>query len=314
MTVGNAFGSAAEALEAGVRWRQEEEARYQTEITEVDQELARVREAIQNLQQQLSTLSQHRSELASRGGGFEEAEAERVYADLFATLGAQAQAVEARSQELAAAEQAQAQAYQAVVSDPATRALLDQYKAFKATIEPTLAMMPEAYRSAILAAHEALSAQLKAKLGSVDTGPVEHPGPELTVDVLFAVDAPEGSADILMLVLPVPEAVQSEWADRPDTAGLRLAARVAQGVYAACHQIGAPHAHAMFGGHQGLLAMELELPGGDPAKVTAVVQAALDAALAGPEEMKRARMVARAVNTAAEYLLPPEEEEGEDVG
>ena len=83
----------------------------------------------------------------------------------------------------------------------------------------------------------------------------------LPLEVVFAVDAPEENPELLIVVTPIDASAYEDWADRDETLALRLAARVVQGIYEACHGAGFTSAEVMCGGHRGLLALEVDLTG-----------------------------------------------------
>jgi len=296
-------------METVAKWRAEQESKVQTEIAEVDQEIGSLTTAISNLQQQMEGLAKFRGELLAKQSSVGDGEGAQIYGGIFGALTSQAATLAERGATVLAAENARRATIAAAISDPETKALMDEYEQFKTTVEPTLAGLPASYRGVIEQHHVGVTEKLKARLADADTGPASVEGDSITIDVVFGVDAPEGQAEIIMVVLPVADSVKMDWSNRQDDLQTALAARAMQAVYQACKSIGFPTAQAMYGGHQGLLAVELELPGGDPGPIQSALQTALDQILGDAPELNAAKVQAKGHYSLVDNLLPPEEDE-----
>lgn len=296
------------ALESVSRWRIDTEARHKAELEEVDQEVQSLEQSIQNLQQQLEALQKFRGELVERSTRIDEEETQRTYAAIFGALGHQVEDLQARAAKVAEAEAAGAAALADAMKDSATAPLLKEYEQFKTQIEPTLSSLPESYRSVILQHHEGVVAKLREHLAQAGTAPVQVEGDPVSVDLVFAVDAPEGAVELVMLVLPVQEETYTGWHARGEDLQTWFAARVVQALYQAAATLGQPAAQAMFGGHQGLLAIEMEIGGGNPEEVAETLEAAFAAAVAAPE-LQAAGVTVQPRRVSVDHLLPPEEDE-----
>lgn len=282
--------------------------RQAEELSEVDQELGSIREAITNLEKQLETLTKFREDLHAKqqaGDGVDEGKA---YTAIFGVLSGQAQNLAARSAEVAKATAERNASQAATLEDPETKKLIEEFNTFKTTIEPSLANMPESYRAALMGAHTALEGRLQERLAHLDTGPVAVEGDAVSIDVVFAIDAPEGAAEIAMLILPVRDQVTTDWLEKGDTVELTVAARALEALYRACHDLNYGHAQAMFGGFQGLLAVELELPGGEAKPWVDALQNHLAAVLSNSPELKAAGVLAAPALVQADQLFPPEDD------
>lgn len=307
MAEGFALRSVAEALGDVARWKADEESRHNTELAEVDQEVASLQTAIENLKQQLDALGRFRTELLGKLEGIQETVSSRTYEAVFGALIGQLDALSERSAELAVAERERDARLLQTLDDPAVKKLLGEYEQFKSTIEPTLGAMPETYRKAMEALRDQQRAQIAERLGDLGTNPVESTGEGIPVDVLVAVDAPEGEAEVVMLVIPVTEEVHTQWTERAEDLQTRLAARVMQGVFNATRALGLPGAEGVYGGHQGLLAVEVEVAGGPQEQVADAVRAAVQGALDQAEELIAARVKATVRIVDVDNLLPPED-------
>jgi hypothetical protein len=298
--------SLASALDEVSSWRSEAEQKTRTELAEVDQEIESLQTAMQNLQQQLDALRRFREEVARRDDRLTEEQTGRTYNAIFAALGSQAAALAARAELVAAAYQTRNKALEDALANPETAALMAEYKQFKSLVEPTLAAMPESYRKVMLEHHEKQAEQLQEIIDRQNQTVVTVDGPQVDADVVFAVDSPSGAPEVLMLVLPVPDTVQTDWQKRPEDLHTWIAARVVQGVYTACEASGVATPRAMYGGHQGLLAIEVEI-NGSKSDIGDRVRDAVNAAVQGAQELSGAQVRVEARPVQVDHLLPPED-------
>ncbi len=303
----------AGGLEEVAQWRAGAQTKQQTELAEVDKEVESLQQAVNNLQQQLQALARFREELLQKAGLIDQEETQRSYEAIFGALTQQSALLTERAQLVGEAEAAR----QAAMSDLLKQnddiaALLSEYEQFKSKVEPTLAALPDSYRSVIEAHHATVVARLREHIGVAGSGPAELEAEGLDVDVVYAIDAPDGQAELLMLVLPVQDVVHTGWLQREDDLQLRLAARVVQGLYTACHAQGMAGVQAMAGGHQGLLALEMELPEGISRDAMAHSLAESFASTTeGVAELEAARVNVRVVPVSVDHLLPPEDAHAE---
>ena len=127
----------------------------------------------------------------------------------------------------------------------------------------------------------------------------------LEIDLVYGVDAPEGTPELLICVLPISDGAFTEWADRPEDLATLLGARVVQGIYETTRQTGPRGAQAVCGGHQGLLAIEVDLEGakGDVARALADN---LTAVLSSAPELAAAKVRVHPRRVDVDFLLPPD--------
>lgn len=307
MADATAPSSVAHALDAVNRWKSEEESRFNSELAEVDQEVASLRTAIENLNQQLEALGRFRGDLLGKVEGLATEVGKKSYDAVFAVLAGQLDAIGGRSAELAEVEAQDDASVLATLSDPGLNNLIAEYEQFRTVVEPTLQTMPPTYRAAMEKLRDTQRDQLAERLGALESAPPASSGAAVDLEVLVAVDAPDGAAEVLMLVVPVSEEVYSGWEDRAEDLQTRIAARVLQGVYKAGASLGQPALQAVFGGHQGVLALEVELAGGEPDRVAETVRGHVEAALKAGAEIGAARVIPRVSIVDVDHLLPPEE-------
>lgn len=289
------------------QWQQEAMASHQQQVVEVDHEILQFEEAIRNIQAQITALEDFRRELERTRGQIDEQLTQRSYDAIFQALTAQHSALERRAELVTAAWNARDQALAQLASKSEVASLLNEYTQFKNAVEPSLSMLPASYRDVIAAHHHGVVKQLRGQISRILDAVTEVNAEELAFDVVYSIDAPDGPAELLMLVLPIADAVQTRWADREEDLQTHIAARVVHGIYVACHEIGLPGATAMFGGHQGMLAVEVELRGGDPDAIGGVLERALHNAVSVSEELRGARLRPHVMRVPVDHLLPPED-------
>jgi hypothetical protein len=305
--------SLASALADVGSWRAEAEQKTKSELAEVDAEIESLLTAMQNLQQQLEALRRFRDEVARRDTSLGDEQSGKVYHAIFGALTDQAAALGARAAQVTAAFEQRKRTLDEAMANPDTAKRMAEYKQFKAVVEPTLAAMPESYRAIVVAHHEAQAKELQALIDLQNASVVRVDGASIAADIAVAVDSPSGAPEVLMLVLPVPDSVQTDWNKRPEDLNTWIAARVVQGVYSACEASGVMLPRAMYGGHQGLLAVEVEI-GGAKADIGERVREAINVA-ARTDELAGAQVEVSARIVAVDNLLPPEDgAEGENGG
>src|SRR5690606_11645553 len=122
---------------------------------------------------------------------------------IFAALERQAEQVVERAARVAEAESARAAALEEVMKDSTSAPLLEEFEQFRDHVEPTLSALPESYRSALLQHHEQVVARLREHIARAGGGPVVLEAEVVGLDLVYAVDAPDGPAELLMVVLPL---------------------------------------------------------------------------------------------------------------
>jgi hypothetical protein len=297
--------SVATALEEVARWRSEEEARQATDLAEADQEIQSLKAAIGNLEQQLAGLLRLRGELVERSSGVGKDAIDRAYEAVFSALTEQAAALAQRSTQYVAAEKARLAALPDALKKAGHAALLEECNQFRTAVEPTIMHLPESYREIVLEHNRAQVQKLRAAVVAVSGDPVKIEGPAVEAEIVWAIDAPEGAPEVLMVVVPVTEDVATDWGKRGDDLELHVAARTAQGMYAGLAAAGLGEARLNTGGHRGLLVMEVEVVGAKPNLVEALTTA-LGRALGSGSESTAAGLKLTARLVDVDWLLPPD--------
>lgn len=300
------------ALTAVRQWRTEADGQHRLQIDEIDGEVERLRIAIADLQRQIDALADVRSRIMDKRRELDREEGQRSRDAVFSTLKAQADALAARAAVAAEGNTERWAKVDAELAEPKLAALAEEVAQFQSTRDQ-LAAIPASYRGVLLAHHEAQVAQLREAVRALDPGPTQLPLAPLELTVAYTVDAAEGQPELVSLILPVREEIYAQWGNHGDDLRLLTAARVVQGLYEACCSIGLVTNQAMHGGHEGLLAVEMEV-GGDHGQDTAgLIAVSINHVLAGAPELQAAGVRLRALQLPTDYLLPADDaEEGDD--
>lgn len=295
--------SVTAALEGVAAWRADQETRRKAEIAEADAKLDALRASLKEIQAKIADVSAQRDEIEARDTTDEMVS--KTYEAIFAAMLGQASALAERADLALAARQAH---YDRVItglptSEIAARVL--EYTQFKTQVEASLTGLPESYRSAIMSHHRGVSEQIRVHLARELDGDPPVAAPLLEVDMVYGVDAPEGKPELLICVLPIADAAFTDWADRPEDLATRLGARVVQGIYETTRQTGPVGAQAVCGGHQGLLAIEVDLEGAR-ADVARILADNLQAVLKSAPEFGSAKVKVIPRKVDVDFLLPPD--------
>lgn len=305
MTQDEAPRSVADALSEVERMREQALTQHKAQLTAFDEEVERLQASIDNLQAQLEAVKASRAQadaaFQERGGG-SHAEA---YHLIFAALRRQSSMLAERNMAWTEAQRARdAKLAEALAAEGLEQALQD-YQAIERNPE-TLNALPASYRDAAVAAHEANGQRLRARLAELIVEPSVD-APDLSADVVLAVDGdPEGG--VAMVVVPVPEEVHGAWESRDADLLTEIAGRVVQGLYTSIRGTSFEAAQAAFGGHQGLLALEIELPPGAADGFGERLQAALQQVCSDAESLAGAKVTLGFSRVEVDRLLPPEDE------
>lgn len=300
--------SVGHALEQVTAWKTAQLDENQTKIREVDAELEKIRSTLANLQEQLTSLETVRAQLEAVD--LRDAATKRAYNAIFEAMAAIQAPVGERVAATSAARDAQRQAVFSALETGELSPLVEEYKQFKEQVQPTLAALPESYRAAISQHHESVSEKIRDHLTAQLAAPPAVDGDPLAIEMVYGIDAPEGRPEVLICVLPIPDVTFTEWATREADLATHIGARVAQALYETTKRTGPAGAQAIRGGHQGLLAMEVDLEGAseDFPKVFADT---LGVVLGSAPELAAAKVQLTARQVDFDYLLPPEEPEEE---
>jgi hypothetical protein len=294
-------------------WRAEADAQHQRQLDEVDEEVGRLKTAIEDLQRQLTALADFRGNIVAQAREIDVEHARRAHHGIFTDFKGQAEALEARAKAAVACEQGRQAAVAERLAASPLKATFEEYRQFKAGLAAIQAL-PASYRDTLLAHHAQQEAALRAFVSENDPGPTALQAPDLGVDIVFTVDTSEDQPELISVVLPVREAVYQQWESNPDDLQVQLAGRVVEGMYRAAHELGVTRAQAMSGDHRGMLAVELELGRDHASDSGERFAAAIKAALANAPELRAAGVSVQVQRVPTEYLLPPEEtNEGDEL-
>lgn len=305
MTTG--LPSVSQALDQVAAWKDATLRENQGRIATVDGDLEKLRAQIANLQQQLTSLESARADLQELD--VEDELAKRSYEAIFGSLRNQATQAMTRAAAQLEAERAHRDAIFAGLKDePELSALVTEFEQFKQQVEPTLEALPESYRGAIRQHHQGIAEKIRSYLSVRFEQPVQLEANPLELEVVYGIDAPEGTPEVLICVLPIQDVTFTEWSSRPCDLATHIGARVAQAIYETTKRTGPVGAQAIRGGHQGLLAMEVDIEGAS-ADVEKILHDTMAAVFGGAPELAAARVSLAPRKVDFDFLLPPEEAE-----
>ncbi len=245
-------------LEEIAEWKARADAEFGASVAEVDHEENAARRQIEEAQRQLVALATLRAELRDKHTqvGLESERRERVA--IRQGLANDRQVIEARASLLAEAIAEREAALQAQLQDPEIASAVEEYEKF-VEIEASLAALPQSYRRAILDHHDKVRRRLEPVIAASNAGPPNLGLDPVGVGVLFSVDAPAGTPEALVAVLPVPSAVSRDWAERKEDLCSLFAYRVVAAVSRLLAAIGAGSAPIQYSDLHGCLAIQVWL-------------------------------------------------------
>ncbi|MEZ4318230.1 MAG: hypothetical protein R3F61_12040 [Myxococcota bacterium] len=304
-----ALQSVAAALESVGSWKAEQEARRQAEIVEVESQLEKLTAELAELQGKITSLQGFRAQLDERDAG--DGVVARSYDAIFGALLGQSAQLDQRAAELVELESTRNDEVMAKLGGTELAHLVEEYTQFKEQVEPTLSAIPESYRGAMIEHHQGVVARIRAALEDHLSAPVQANGDRLDLELVYGIDAPNGTPEMLICVLPVKDAAFTDWNERPEDLSTLVGARSVQAIYEAAKQAGPRGAQAVYGGHQGLLALEVELDG-TTKDFPQVLADSFNAVLKSSPELAAAKVVLSARKVDFDFLLPPEIDDDEE--
>lgn len=285
------------------RWRLAAVGQELQAAEAVEQAIAEHEASIAELREAVAALEAGRDAVYARADAVAGERDTRTYEAFFEILLEQSLDLEVRGLAMREAEDQDDSRWLRLLAASPLAKQLAEYVEYRRKIEPGLSAFPDEYGSTVRQHHDEVKAELVAWFESQDLALPKLELRELTLDVVVGVDEPEDGVAVVMVVLPVPSAVQARWAERPAGIGLALAARAVEGLYKAAHHMGYRSAQVLFGGHRGLIAIELEVEG-DPYELGSALAGAVQAALDRSPDLESARVRAQVSVVNIDHLLP----------
>ncbi len=125
--------------------------------------------------------------------------------------------------------------------------------------EPSLGSMPAAIRRSVVEKHQRLLRKLDPYIRAANVGPPPLATASLGLGLVAAADPSEGPPEALVVVLPVPYEVYSDWRDRPEDLATQLTYRVLGAVFRLLDALGASDAPVHYDEVHGNLAIQVWL-------------------------------------------------------
>ena len=303
--LGGRMKAVEQALAAVDRWATAQRTQVRDELVEVENQLGQISQALNNLIKQRDALKASQGQLAARAETLDDERLARAHQAVFETVGHHAKLVGERQQQIAPLVEARLATLDDELRGSAMAPLLEEYDQFVNTVEPNLGSLPESYRSAVVQHHDRITLRLAEHLRSVACVPRSVQHSRCDVELVYAVDAPEGTDELLVVLVPVSDQVVLQWHQQEDGLQTWLAARAVQAIYEAAQQVSFVTVQAACGAHQGLMAVEVELEAA-PASFVAAFESRLTALLSTSEELLAAQLVVQPHRVDIDVILPPE--------
>ncbi len=290
-------------------WRHEAEARLRAELDGIDAEITRIATVRDELARRERQLQARREAIAIEEAALPAALATRARGTLIERLTAQARALHSRGKRTAELRDERERRLQATLQAQGLTTLFEEHARF-AEHANAIEGLPETYREALLAHHAAQGERLASAREAADPGPVPLDAEPLELDIALALDAPPNAAALLSALFPVT--ARPPRRGQPATLDLHVTLRVIEGLYSALLPF-APEARVVQGTHEGLVAIEIELPEAPPDAWWSRLLPGLAAIWSDADDLAAARVVLRTVTLPASLLLPGDEPTAEVV-
>jgi hypothetical protein len=237
------------ALQAAANHRLTEDANIEACLAEIAAEEAQHAKAIE-------ALTARRRALEERRAAFEAG----VYKAEREALGSGLNADRARFMRRAAAVRQAARARDAEIEAemraPEIVSAMQETERFQAEVEPTLPSLPPAYQRATLENHQRNLRRLAPYVDALNSiTPRIEAEPE-PIAVIACASPAEGRPEALVLVMPIPFAVYSEWAVRNEDIASMLAYRLVAAMHRLLRDLGTPTAVVEYVEVHGCLAIQ----------------------------------------------------------
>ncbi len=301
----------ADALAGVERWKADEEKKHTAEMSEIESEVGSLRSAIANMQQQLDALEKVRVDLGKQTRTLRGRHVEQAHQAVFDALTRQAKALADREKLALDVERSRRADLEKSLPKTAVGPQLEEYVQFRKVVEPSLGALPESYREVVLSHHARVVDQLREHVAAQLAAPVPIDAAPIALDAVYAIDAPDGKPELLVVVLPVTDRIVSAWEDMPDGLQLWLGSRAVQAIAEAARETSAD-CEPLSGGHQGMLAIEVDLTDAGAPYALALERRLADRLRTGAPELAAANVAVTLRKVDVDYLMPPESDEVSD--
>lgn len=247
-----------QALEEVARWREGQETAARARRDEIDGERERLLADIRELERQIETLGGLATRVDEELAQLPRLETSRTRKAVDDGLDAESEVIVRRDAALAAALKRRDDRVAELLGQPDVSRLVEEYEQFQEA-EPTLNLLPDGYRKAILAHHESVKERLRPVMEAAQAPLQAWSGERDAVTVVASVNPDQGPPEVLAVLLPVPFAVYDDWSDRNEDLASLLAYRVVGAIGATLSALGAPDASIQYVDYRGHLAIQVWL-------------------------------------------------------
>lgn len=289
------------ALEKVRRWRRDAEAGVAGALRELQEEAVRLEAELERIQAKLEENAAARDRLVANQDLLDVDHDSKLHEALIQAFQRDATALAHRAERVHAQEASRRKAILKALHHHPDIAAISEEQARFAQVD--LSSLPESYRQAMVAHHEAQAQRLRAFLAQHDPGPSPLSDPPLALDVAWTLRFSDATLELRAL-MPVDASARTPDPDAP-TLPLAVFARILQGFHGAAAVLGAAEAPLHVVEVHGLIGVHGTLPAPAEVDVDTVIGEALDATFEAAAELSDAQVVLRQERVGVDLLTSP---------
>jgi len=289
------------ALEKVRRWRRDAEAGVAGTLRELQEEAQRLEAELSRIQEQLEQNAAARDRLVANQDLLDQDHDSKLHEALLQAFQRDASGLAHRAERVHAQEAVRRKAIdKALRHHPDIAGIADEQARFA---ELDLASLPESYRQAMVAHHQAQGERLRAFLTKHDPGPTPLSEPPLALDVAWTLRFSDTTLELRAL-MPVDASARTPAPGDPSLP-LAVFARILQGLHGAAAVLGAPEASLNVVEVHGLLGVHATFPYPSDVDVDTVIGEALEATFGAADELSDAHVVLHQQRVGVDLLASP---------
>ncbi|MSP57219.1 MAG: hypothetical protein EXR69_16730 [Myxococcales bacterium] len=240
--LGPAPRSLVEALERASWARGQLEAEVDSALGELTKEELSNRKAIDEAYRRIAALRLLRQEFEARKAGLGAEGSRHDWMAVRDGLRADRERFMQKVEEVRAAVRVRDDRLVEELQGPGLAAAVAEYERFQTEIEPALATLPPAYRSAVIESQQANRRRLAPWIQAANAAAPMLVGPMEPIGVVACASPADGRPEALVFVLPLPFELYRGWAAREEDLAAIFAYRVVTALFRLLREIGAEDA------------------------------------------------------------------------
>ena len=250
------------ALEDIDRWRRESDAEADREHGEITDEQEKNRQEIADREQRLDALGQRKTEVENHKAGLPSEQLRRQRDAGLKNLAGDRGVIAARGSLYGDAVKVRERRVTELIEQPQFNKLVKEYEEFQ-EVEVTLDTLPKSYRKAIQSHHATVVKELEPVFDAMAADIEQVDATAVSVAAIASIDAPDGVAEALAVIVPTPYEICSKWTERAEDLSTLIAYRVVGAVGGMLKAVGAADAPIHFKEYENALAIQVWLGDSD---------------------------------------------------